>query len=197
MKSVWSAQRKIWFFQRFTCTANYFFNFFIFEPLEEFFCKLLFFNYKIISFALKQCFFFTLQTLRAVNVNLDHFLKLLVFVKTCIWTVNHAFYSFIVYHRHCLYPAHMVLILFVQVLKKGLKSLKFELKNPAAMLLCSRRETAVILLFCKHHLLSESGFTETSGLLRRYVLSDMCYFSKQLDKTDQVPLTFSEENLRI
>ncbi len=32
------------------------------------------------------------------------------------------------------YPAHMVLILFVQVLKKVLKSLKFELKNPAATL---------------------------------------------------------------
>ncbi len=33
------------------------------------------------------------------------------------------------------YPAHMVLILFVQVLKKVLKSLKFELKNPAATLI--------------------------------------------------------------
>ncbi len=32
------------------------------------------------------------------------------------------------------YPAHMVLILFVQVLKKVLKSLKFDLKNPAATL---------------------------------------------------------------
>ncbi len=32
------------------------------------------------------------------------------------------------------YPAHMVFILFVQVLKKVLKSLKFELKNPAATL---------------------------------------------------------------
>ncbi len=34
-----------------------FFNFFIFEPLEDFFCKLLFFNYKIISFALKHSMF--------------------------------------------------------------------------------------------------------------------------------------------
>ncbi len=35
----------------------------------------------------------------------------------------------------------MVLILFVQVLKKVLKSLKFELKNPAETLVCVRGGT--------------------------------------------------------
>ncbi len=33
------------------------------------------------------------------------------------------------------FPAYMVFILFVQVLKKVLKSLKFELKNPAETLI--------------------------------------------------------------
>ncbi len=41
------------------------------------------------------------------------------------------------------YPAHMVLILFVQVLKKVLKSLKFDLKNPAATLFQPFRDSCL------------------------------------------------------
>ncbi len=56
-------------------------------------------------------------------------------MKTCIWTVNYAFYShFTVYYGTLDVAAVLVFILFVQVLKKVFKSFKFELKSPAETL---------------------------------------------------------------
>ncbi len=59
-------------------------------------------------------------------------------MKTSIWTVNLTFYINLQFNSlpyTLSYPVHMVLILFVQVLKKVLKSLKFELKYPGGTLL--------------------------------------------------------------
>ncbi len=52
-------------------------------------------------------------------------------MKTCIWTVNYAFYSHFTVHYGTLdVAAVLVFILFVQVFK----SFKFELKSPAETL---------------------------------------------------------------
>ncbi len=42
-----------------------------------------------------------INTFDLLKCKVSHFIKLFVFVKTCIWTVNYAFYCLLWYYRRC------------------------------------------------------------------------------------------------